>query len=341
MIKLFMDDKGERAVGPGEMVSDLFQRFYAANPAQPTEYEEIHIPAGGVFEDHVIAEADGQHFKASFTAGDGGEIEFSGRDEWVPVERVWQEKSMTAVETPEGAINDSKRSSEPAEVEPAGALTKGALDKDDACADDGVVAGGGCVINQSRAVKSLGQHRIGEYLVLWGAPDQKDLHGEYFSPDTASLTGVFDAVGKVPIFYQHAGDPEIKSTVIGTIDIMRPDEIGLWAEGELASAHSYREQIGSLVDAGVLHWSSGTLPRAKKWDADGHITDWLIVDASLTPTPAEFRMVERPVSELRAAYKAVGLDFPTQLEIDKGAEEARQLEVEVERERIKLLSITL
>ena len=33
--------------------------------------------------------------------------------------------------------------------------------------------------------------RVGGYLVVWGHPAQRDLHGEYFTPDTdLGLTGI-------------------------------------------------------------------------------------------------------------------------------------------------------
>jgi hypothetical protein len=38
----------------------------------------------------------------------------------------------------------------------------------------------------------------------------------------------------------------------------------------------------------------------------------VIAEGSLTPTPAEYRMMERPVQEIKAAYQAIGLTLPEQ-----------------------------
>jgi len=190
-----------------------------------------------------------------------------------------------------------------------------------------------------RAVKALGQDRVGEYLVLWGSPDQKDLDLEYFTNKTEELTAIFNAVGKVPILYHHAMDNDVKTAVVGLLDIMQADDVGLWVEGQLERANKYRQAISKLLSEQALYWSSGTLPGARKTAPDGYIERWPIVEASMTPTPAEFRMLERPVADIKSAYKAVGLEFPTGEPEDKGAEEARQRVVALEVERLRLVGL--
>jgi hypothetical protein len=52
------------------------------------------------------------------------------------------------------------------------------------------------------------------------------------------------------------------------------------------------------------------LPAARRVNrATGQIERWAIAELSLTPTPAEPRMMERPVAEVAAAFKAVGLEL--------------------------------
>ena len=41
-------------------------------------------------------------------------------------------------------------------------------------------------------IKEIGENRIGGYIVLWGDETSKDLHGEWFSPETEELTKVFE-----------------------------------------------------------------------------------------------------------------------------------------------------
>jgi hypothetical protein len=173
----------------------------------------------------------------------------------------------------------------------------------------------------SRAIKALGANRIGEYGVLWGNDQQRDLVNEYFTAKTAELTAVFDAMSRVPALYQHALDGQLKTQVVGQIDVMQMDDIGVWVEAQLNSSSRYVDAIRQLVADGKLHWSSGTLPGARKVAQDGHILRWPIVEMSLTPTPAEFRMVERPIGEIKAAYEALGLHLQA---AGEGAEDARR-----------------
>ena len=62
---------------------------------------------------------------------------------------------------------------------------------------------------------------------------------------------------------------------------------------------------------------------------------------SLTPTPCEPRMMERPVSEIKAAYKAVNLEYPESEADDsqdaQGDEESRAGEVALRKRQIDIL----
>jgi phage head maturation protease len=193
------------------------------------------------------------------------------------------------------------------------------------------------------AVKALGQNRLGGYLVLWGDVNKKDLSGEYFDQRTEGLTHIFGVVGRVPMLYAHGKDDDLEFSPVGTYDVMVPDEVGLWAEGELNKANQYRDAIRQLVARGALGQSSQTLVSARKVSDDGHIDRWVIAEGSLTPTPCEPRMMDRPVSEIKAAYKALSLEFPEPDEEPetKGDEESRQRdrELALEAERLALLDL--
>lgn len=157
------------------------------------------------------------------------------------------------------------------------------------------------------AVKALGADRIGGYAVLWGDRTRKDLTGEYFQPETADLAAIFKAVGRLPVLYHHAMDGTAQTTVIAVADTLRGDDVGLWYEAQLDLANKYRQAVGDLIYKAALGTSSGTLPGARKVAADGAIVRWPIVELSLTPTPAEPRMLARPVAEIKAIYDAAGL----------------------------------
>lgn len=212
------------------------------------------------------------------------------------------------------------------------------------------------------AVKALGADRIGGYAVLWGDRTRKDLTGEYFTPQTADLVNILKAVGRLPVLYHHAMDGAAQTTVIAVADTMREDEVGLWYEAQLDMANKYRQAVGDLIYKAALGTSSGTLPGARQVAPDGAITRWPIVELSLTPTPAEPRMLARPVAEIKAIYDAAGLatawlpadvtegpcaerttDRPEQP--DAGAEDAQPdtpaatNSIELERERLTVLAL--
>ena len=198
-------------------------------------------------------------------------------------------------------------------------------------------------IDPALFVKALGAHRIGAYGVLWGHAGQPDLTGEYFTPDTAELDVFFKSLGKLPLLYHHAGDTALKTEVIGTVDVLAADDTGMWYEAQLALAGKYRQVIQDLIDRQALGTSTGTLPRARKAAVDGRIERWPIVEISLTPTPAEPRtLIDRPVAAIKAAYHAIGLEFPDEELLDTGAEEAQSAaksrEIALELERLALLT---
>ena len=146
--------------------------------------------------------------------------------------------------------------------------------------------------------------RIGGYLIRWGETRQRDLQGEYFTPQTD--VGL-DWYEQRPVLYHHGLDGALKAAVIGVIDTLQPDETGLWAEAQLDLHKRYVRAVQRLVDQGVLSWSSGSLPHLVEVNADGQIKCWPIVEGSLTPTPAEPRHTD--VRTLKSAYKSLGLDM--------------------------------
>jgi hypothetical protein len=187
-------------------------------------------------------------------------------------------------------------------------------------------------------VKALGADRIGGYAVLWGDATRKDLTGEYFTLETEELTAIFKAIGRLPWLYHHAMDGSVKTDVVGVVDVLQPDAVGLWYEAQRSRAGRYREAIGKLVSEGALGTSSGVLPGARKVAADGRITRWPIVEISATPMPAEPRMMERPIAAVKAAFSELGLNFPAQDDTGTGDEESRKA-IEREFEILQLLEL--
>ncbi len=133
------------------------------------------------------------------------------------------------------------------------------------------------------AIKSLGNGRVGGYLVAFGG---KDLEGDYFTPETDFS---LDWYPQRPVLYHHGFDKTLKATAIGSIDTIKLDKVGLWAEAQLDLHNQYLEAVQGLIDKGILGWSSGALPQAVEKDYDGRIKRWPIIEGSLTPTPAEYQ----------------------------------------------------
>lgn len=157
------------------------------------------------------------------------------------------------------------------------------------------------------AVKALGGGRLGNYLVVWGDTEQRDLYGEFFTKNTEGLTTIFDYLGKVPALYQHGMDGAVKYTPVGVIDTMVIDEVGLWTETQLDLANKYAQEIQKLARKKALGASSGTFPGARKVSPNGEILQWPIIEGSFTPTPAEPRLRELPVAEVKGIYGELGL----------------------------------
>ncbi|MBN1679571.1 MAG: phage major capsid protein [Anaerolineae bacterium] len=153
------------------------------------------------------------------------------------------------------------------------------------------------------AVKALDDAgRVGGYLVVWGSQQQRDLQGEFFSPQTD--LGL-DWYPRRPVLYHHGLDRDLGPVMIGQIERLAPDDTGIWVEAQLDMRSRWARAVLDLVDQEALGWSSGSLPHLVSVAADGHIRCWPIVEGSLTPTPAEPRFTD--VVAVKTAYQALGL----------------------------------
>lgn len=141
----------------------------------------------------------------------------------------------------------------------------------------------------STAIKTVGdaaEGRVGGYLVVWGNPSQKDLQGEYFTPESDLGLSWYD---QRPVLYHHGLDGDLQAANIGVMTSLKADSVGLWAEAQLNMRNRYVQAVLKLIQKGVLGWSSGSLPHLVQVAADGFIKRWPIVEGSLTPSPAEPR----------------------------------------------------
>jgi len=103
------------------------------------------------------------------------------------------------------------------------------------------------VSSSPQMVKTLegSSGRIGGYLVVWGGPAERDLQGEYFTPATDLGLDWFE---RRPVLYHHGLDGALKTAVIGAIEALTPDAIGVWAEAQLDLRQKYARAVHRLVE---------------------------------------------------------------------------------------------
>jgi len=153
------------------------------------------------------------------------------------------------------------------------------------------------------AVKMLDRRgRVGGYLIVWGDEAQRDLQGEFFTPETD--LGL-DWYPRRPVLYHHGLDGELGPVMIGQIEVMTPDDVGVWVEAQLDMRNRWAQAVLALIERDALGWSSGSLPHLVAIEANGHIRRWPIVEGSLTPTPAEPRYTDAVT--VKAAFQVLGL----------------------------------
>lgn len=150
------------------------------------------------------------------------------------------------------------------------------------------------------AAKSLGDGKIGGYLVRFSGPDDPDLTSEFFTKSTDFwLDG--EAAPARRVIYHHGFDPKMEIRKLG-LSRLKLDEAGIWAEAQLDLRDEYERKIEGMVKDGKLGWSSGSAPhlvRMKRVGKAKQILSWPIVEATLTPTPAEPRNGVVPLKSLK------------------------------------------
>lgn len=183
-------------------------------------------------------------------------------------------------------------------------------------------------------VKALNDGRIGGYAVLFGDVNTPDLEGEFFDTTTEFW---LDAWDKRPLFYDHGRDNATKSRpIVGFIDRVVKDNVGIWIESQLEKSHQYYNAIQELVKRGVLGHSSDSIGEYIKRTYMGKsvkINQWPLVGASLTVSPMDPRQLEHPVEEI----KSLGIEIPeTMLPISPAkGDYTSYMEMEEKEEELK------
>ena len=162
--------------------------------------------------------------------------------------------------------------------------------------------------------KSDDEFVFGAYGILYGDAKTPDLTGDFFTKNTDLMLDEWD---KRPVLYHHAMDTQTKaSPVVGTVTGVTRDPVGVWVEAQLNMRHQYAEGVKQLIEAGALSYSSDSTAHlvSRKSHPNGatELTRWAAIAWSLTPTPAEFRLM--PVEAVKTAYADAGIDLPKSIE---------------------------
>ena len=168
---------------------------------------------------------------------------------------------------------------------------------------------------ERQTIKSLGGEVIGGYMVAFGSPVDTDLDGEFFTKDTKFYLDWYD---RLPALWSHGLDGSHKKEAVGYIykRELRPDE-GIWAEAQLKKSFLYQDSIQEMIEEGRIGWSSSAQPWHAEVDKNGFIREWPIVEASLTPCPAQpakttvFKIPTKHYADtdtLKKAVKDLGLE---------------------------------
>jgi HK97 family phage prohead protease len=134
--------------------------------------------------------------------------------------------------------------------------------------------------------------KVEGYLVRFGNSNDTDLEKDYFTKST-DFGFEFDngESHKLGLYYNHGMDKTLGTKKIGYGEV-KMDDKGLWYSAQLNMADEYSKMIYELAKKGQLGFSSGSASHMVEREMMGkayEIKRWALAEASLTPTPAEYR----------------------------------------------------
>lgn len=164
--------------------------------------------------------------------------------------------------------------------------------------DDRAIAYGDSIKSYGKAQD--GREIIGGYLAVWGSPQKRDLHKQYFTKAT-DFEFVYPT-NPLPALYHHGLSDDVGTTITGEIFELTKDDTGLavkaylglsmedmreWEQSQIVQYQEYIDAVKRLVGKDVLRWSGGALPQGVMNDDDGFIRAFPLIEGSLTFSPAE------------------------------------------------------
>ena len=198
----------------------------------------------------------------------------------------------------------------------------------------------------SDAIKSDRLGYVKGYLVRFGSPDNVDLEGDYFTPETDYGFPIKSGQA-VPLnlYYHHGMDSVVGKRCIGTGTVKMTDA-GLWYEAQVDMADEYGQMIAKLCKQGKMGYSSGAAGHLVQRKSNGgvnQIVSWPIAEASITPTPAEYRNTVKSLKdmygmepmEMEEEEEIVMAPMPEQSAADYAAEVFKEAEGELVHEGLE------
>ena len=130
------------------------------------------------------------------------------------------------------------------------------------------------------------------YIAIWGSRFLVDSYKTWFDRERPPEMALDSGMHRRPIMYEHAMDKVIRKEVVGVIDEIFFDEIGIGFIGHLFPSSEFFPKIVSDILARRLKTSSATMENTADWYEDGAFENWILGEMSLTENPAEERMPE-------------------------------------------------
>jgi hypothetical protein len=160
-----------------------------------------------------------------------------------------------------------------------------------------------------REVKSTASGTvIGGIMAPWGNPQNRDLHLDYFTPDTEFY---LDNYAKAPAMFQHGKDSMIGKARLGHRDDAYKTDNGLWVQDWISKSNRFWGVIEALLQANKLYYSPGSVPHLVDRTPERKLKAYPIVDDTFTPTPAQYQLGLRKMSldYVKSLYDDAGLQF--------------------------------
>lgn len=123
------------------------------------------------------------------------------------------------------------------------------------------------------------------YVAIWTNPNDLDAYGTYFSRENPPEMAL-DFLPR-PISYDHAQDGIVGKEIIGSVDRIWFDDIGIAFEGHLDRSNVYFNRMAEQINAKELFTSSSTAEHTAEFADDGRFITWWLHELALTEHPAE------------------------------------------------------